>query len=330
MYTRQQPFFLIAQTPVHPGSGSDLGVIDLPIQRERHTGFPKIEASGIKGVFREAYSDRTIMKKEILDIVFGPDQGDGHQSAVGFVDARILFFPVKSVKGSFAWVTCLDVLAKFQEILNFADVKIKDEDGAINLCSSDLIENCITENSVISVQNNHATSVVLEEYPATVTENPLLTRFATWFSGHVLQDGALVYQKEKLKTSMVVLSAEMFTKFVKYSTEVIARTRIDSETGTVKTGALWYEEYLPVETILYSTVLASQPMMSSGDLTVKVKDLEEKDREKGLCLDKNPDGVMELVTQNFPSIIQIGGNATIGKGFMRPVLLETGEVAHAG
>ena len=55
MYKKAIPFFLICETPLHAGSGSDLGVIDLPIQRERHTTFPKIESSSLKGSLREAF-----------------------------------------------------------------------------------------------------------------------------------------------------------------------------------------------------------------------------------------------------------------------------------
>lgn len=43
MFLKFQPFFIIAETPVHAGSGSELGIVDLPIQRERPTAFPKIE-----------------------------------------------------------------------------------------------------------------------------------------------------------------------------------------------------------------------------------------------------------------------------------------------
>ena len=46
--------YLHAITSLHPGSGTALGVVDLPIQRERHTGWPVIPASSIKGVFRDA------------------------------------------------------------------------------------------------------------------------------------------------------------------------------------------------------------------------------------------------------------------------------------
>ena len=54
MYKAFQPFFLIAEAPIHAGSGSEVGIVDLPIQRERHTSFPKIEGSGIKGCFRSS------------------------------------------------------------------------------------------------------------------------------------------------------------------------------------------------------------------------------------------------------------------------------------
>ncbi len=41
------------------------------------------------------------------------------------------------------------------------------------------------------------------------------------------------------------------------STEVITRTKIDNETGTVEDGALFTEEYLPTDSVLYSLVFAS-------------------------------------------------------------------------
>ncbi len=55
MYQHADPLYLICETPLHAGSGSDLGIVDMPIQRERHTGFPKVESSGLKGCLREAF-----------------------------------------------------------------------------------------------------------------------------------------------------------------------------------------------------------------------------------------------------------------------------------
>ena len=55
MFKSAKPMFLIVETSLHAGSGSDLGIVDLPIQREKHTDYPKIEASGIKGGIREVF-----------------------------------------------------------------------------------------------------------------------------------------------------------------------------------------------------------------------------------------------------------------------------------
>jgi len=36
-------------SPLHVGAGSSVGLVDLPVQRESQTNFPKIDASSLKG-----------------------------------------------------------------------------------------------------------------------------------------------------------------------------------------------------------------------------------------------------------------------------------------
>ena len=100
MYQLTQPLFLVCETPLHAGSGDSLGIVDMPIQRERHTGFPKIEASSLKGALRMAFENnflKTHPKRDNPDIIaaFGPEAGDAHAAALAFTDARLLLFPVK-------------------------------------------------------------------------------------------------------------------------------------------------------------------------------------------------------------------------------------------
>lgn len=317
MYTTFKPFFLLALSPVHAGSGSDLGVVDLPIQRERHTGYPKIEASGIKGVFREVYSKK--LDKETLDIVFGPKEGDAHQSSVGFIDARILFFPVKSVKGTYAWITCPDVLSKFAEAMGIAGITINDTSGLIDIANIPV--NTITTDSNIKISTGSGgasqDAVIIEEYPVKpVSVNNELSRFADWFGEHVLSHATTSYQREKLKKNLLLVDNEVFNQFVALSTEVIARICIDPNLGTVKPGALWYEEYLPVESILYSILMSAQPMMM--DIP-----------EKAVPLKGDAGKVMKTITDQWPQVVQLGGNATIGKGLIKPLLYFQGG-DHAG
>ena len=46
--------YLFTRTPLHVGAGSSVGAIDQPVVRERHTGFPIIPGSSIKGVLADA------------------------------------------------------------------------------------------------------------------------------------------------------------------------------------------------------------------------------------------------------------------------------------
>ena len=87
MYQSFKSLFFICETPLHAGSGSDLGIVDLPIQREKHTGFPKVESSSLKGAIREAVEGVFIKKattedekkvaknrkNEIVTALFGPE-----------------------------------------------------------------------------------------------------------------------------------------------------------------------------------------------------------------------------------------------------------------
>ncbi|WP_200896263.1 type III-B CRISPR module RAMP protein Cmr4 [Methanosarcina mazei] len=312
MFKKVKPFFLTVETPLHAGSGTDLGVVDLPIQRERHTGFPKLEGSGLKGGIREAFEndhaeikvDSQMVKKsdkEIISLVFGPENGDDHGSAIGFTDARLLLFPVKSMKGVFAWVTCPKVLEHFITDLNLAEIK-----GIPELPG----ENTVPSGCKLLFEKN---KVILEEYTFEVKkdekEDETCSKLALWLSNNVIPEGNIFnYWKQKLQKDLVILSDDDFKDFVNLSTEVITRVKINNETGTVQTGALFTEEYLPSETILYSLILTSPVFVG-------------KNKDKKIFVKKNgkneEDLVMEYFVKGLPPVIQLGGNATIGKGIVR-------------
>lgn len=316
MYKKIRPLFIRAITPVHVGCGSDLGIVDLPIQREKHTTYPKIESSGIKGSIREFFEYSATSKQDIYDIhnLFGYDKDSintynengkivniksevdkkyennfQYVGAVGFTDARILLFPVKSVRGVFAWVTCFGVLKKFEEEMNLREnnsfkvekVNVKEEEA---YCS---------ENSALCIGDN----IILDEYLFKVKNSKRINSLIDNLNKYLnIQD---------LDKRLVVVSDNDFKDFVNMSTEVITRTKIDSETGTVKDGALFTEEYLPSETIMYSMVLISPSFSAIGiedNMTlVDVNSVEE-------IFDKK---------MNNEIVIQIGAGSTIGKGIIK-------------
>lgn len=57
--SEKQLMFIHALTGLHPGSGTALGVVDLPVQRERHTQWPTIPGSALKGVLRDACREKS-------------------------------------------------------------------------------------------------------------------------------------------------------------------------------------------------------------------------------------------------------------------------------
>ncbi len=293
MYKKSEIFYIQTITPTHVGSGSDLGIVDMPIQRESHTSFPKIEGSSLKGSIREAFESSG--KDEIkIHLTFGfdetnatdsakkvfKDKNEQYAGAIGFSDARLLLFPVKSVKGIYAYLTSKEVLKRYQR-----DLKICGKNESFEIPN----ENSITSDSEIKLDNE---VVILEEYSFKVTQDDKTQKLADFLE----KQTGITEIKEKL----VVLSDDDFKDFVKMFTEVITRTKIDNKTGTVKDGALFTEEYLPAETVLYSLAMASPIMAPLSD-------------KKGL---DDEDKVLKFFKE-IPEVIQIGGNATIGKGICK-------------
>ncbi len=316
MFKKSKIFFLIAETPLHPGSGGGIGLVDLPIQREKYTDFPKIEASGLKGCIREAFesSAKTIKlnsqtinvnDKNLISLVFGPEAEaeEAHAGALAFTDARILLFPVKSLKGVFAWITCPMVLERFKEDLRLAG-EIPNE---LNIDFSTL-ENTLPQQTNICIESK----VVLEEYTFEVRESETTSKIAKYLAERIFPemgtDNPYQFWREKLAKDLVILSDDDFTQFVKTSTEIITRTKIDNKTGTVASGALWTEEYLPQDTILYSLAIASP---------LRVEKEEAKGVLKGNNQEEEAKKVLEFFESGCPEVLQIGGNQTIGKGLVR-------------
>ena len=97
--------YLFTRTPLHVGAGASVGAIDQPIQRERHTGFPIIPGSSIKGVLRDhLFPNAKEGEHADADTFFGRGSKGIEASAghISFGEAKLVAFPVRSAKGAFA------------------------------------------------------------------------------------------------------------------------------------------------------------------------------------------------------------------------------------
>lgn len=364
MFKTAIPMFFRVETPLHVGSGQDLGVVDLPIQREKHTGYPKVEASGLKGSIREVFEEfvETLaekyrlnndvklwehykdiletedasnkpligkienelenkqrnngnffdeMKKYIVYPLFGPENGGDFAGALGFSDARIFLFPVKSVKGVFALITCPNVLKRLKRDLEILQLPSKSTFKEKRKKIVETIENIgkPTNEEFIGFPDDlfvdeDKKRIVLEEYTFVKKER---TRKQISFNDYKDLFKSIGVEDE-LIGKIVILSDDDFKDFVTLSTDIVTRTKIDNATGTVARGQLFTEEYLPPETMMYFIIFAS-PIFANSDENV-FKGSGESSKAKA-------ETVMNIFMDILPDIIQIGGNATLGKGIVK-------------
>ena len=285
-------------TPTHVGSGTDLGYTDLPIQRETHTGIPKIESSTLKGCLRPVLT-RQQNESLINQLLGDPNKGD-YAAAVSFTDARLLFFPVKSVIGIFAWITCPYVLERFQKDCKNAGLDFTLLDNLL----SEEIPNRITDSSQLATDNS-CTKIMLEDYLFTVQKDADFTSFVKSFSSHMPMESGI---QKRFVSHAVLLSDDDFTYFVKYATEVNTRIKINPQTGTVDGTALFTEEFLPPESILYSLIFYDDLHVAqeSGSKSIDVRQ-------------------SFLDSFNNFSTFQIGADATLGKGLVCKTLWKEGQ-----
>ncbi|RMD65726.1 type III-B CRISPR module RAMP protein Cmr4 [Candidatus Parcubacteria bacterium] len=254
---------LRTETSVHAGTGQNVGVVDLPIQREVHTGYPCVFGSAVKGAFRAHAEIRADWDKQRIERVFGKEDAS-EASGISLSDARLLLLPVRSLTGHFRLVTCPAILARLKR------------DAELAGCFRDFRIPSVQRNQVVAVQQGEP--LFLEEFrfeQASGLEEELVS-----FLEAVGAAGCA--------DQLLVMHDDDFAWFAKNATAVTPHVAIDSKTKTVTNGALWYEESLPSDTVLY-TLLMGKP--------------------------EAVDEVLEMV--NGHRFIQLGGNETVGMGWCR-------------
>ncbi len=282
--------FIHALTGLHPGSGTALGVVDLPVQRERHTNWPLIPGSSLKGVLRAECAKDNRKDKDVL-ATFGPetDAASDHAGAATFSDARILAFPVRSLTGVFAWVTCPAVLNRLKRDLglvssgDFPAIPTVEKDKAV--CAKAV---CAKDSPLIA----HGDRLMLEEFEFSRADADGAGALADWIAKQTVKDDGT---QDRLRSHLAVLHDDDFTHFACNATEIVARVGLNYDTKTVREGALFYEEYLPAETLFYSLVMCSDSRLDSHP--------------------KSAAKILEWLREKTPRTLQVGSGETVGKGF---------------
>lgn len=280
-------YFLHALSPLHVGTGQSVGAIDLPIARERPTGIPLVPGSSVKGALRAAC--RGVMEPVVHKRVFGPDKDHAseHAGALQFSDAHLLLLPVRSVAGTFAWVTSPYLLLRYlrdlQETVRGAarNAKLQVPRIAPGECAV-MGESALTV-EVSALSGAPQARVILEDLDFKRQTVGGETRGLLEGIQARLFPADEVWRRH-LAERLCIVADDAMGLFMQHATEVVARVRLEEDTKTVGRGALWYEEALPVESVLSGVLVGP----SEGDFNAL-----------GAAL---------------PPVMQFGGKATTGRG----------------
>lgn len=246
---------LFTRTPLHVGAGASVGAVDQPIIRERHTRFPVIPGSSLKGVLADLWPEQVqakdkdeqprtdksgkpiMIRADIPTELFGSDDEKNQKAgSVAIGEAKLLLFPVRSARGCFAFVTSPICLERFK----------RDSGCTLEVPSIPETMTCLAGSDVLFKEKS---AVVLEEYRFTNQEE-FPSVWAEKLAGLLSEDPILAGSKKRF----VLLADEDLTYFAVNACQVSQHVSIDSKTGTAAHGKLFNQEEVPSETLFYAPV----------------------------------------------------------------------------
>ncbi len=229
---------LFTRTPLHVGAGASVGIVDLPIIRESHTGYPVIPGTSLKGVLADLWNGELVDKKRPqgsnVRLLFGSDEAkdaNGGKLLVG--ESKVVAFPVRSAKGGFAWVTCPLALGRL-----YRDLGKKLE-------SFDFEEDMCYASSALQLEG----SAILEEYSLEVKDDvpkDIVDELKDLCNDDLWHG--------ELSSHLAIVADEMFKYFVENTCEIAQHVKINDETGTAEGGALFNQENVPAETLFFTVL----------------------------------------------------------------------------
>ncbi|GGN27611.1 MULTISPECIES: type III-B CRISPR module RAMP protein Cmr4 [Marinomonas] len=277
-----QVYHLFSQTILHCGSGQSVGIVDQPIARDRATHLPLVPGSTVRGVLRAHISQQN---DELTNTLFGyqkPDSEPSSAGALSITDAHLLLLPVRTVYGILAYATCPFILQRYKK-----DLKL------------DLTIPTIADDQALYPNDNpnhQGNLMVLEDLDLTVKDKACehTQKWAEHIAQTLYTKGSPDYND--MSKRIIVLPDTVFSFLAETATEIRTRIRIDQNTGVVDGGALWTEESLPAESVLW------------GVYSVDKTRLQDQNSDK---LDKL-NGII-----NDKPLLQMGGNMGTGNGLVQ-------------
>ncbi|PUB72159.1 MAG: type III-B CRISPR module RAMP protein Cmr4 [gamma proteobacterium symbiont of Ctena orbiculata] len=221
---------LLAETFIHSGVGRTEGAIDLPVAREAATDYPYIPGSSLKGALRDYAGDYWKNgDASKVETCFGKE---GAEQAGGVLvsDARLLLLPVRSLTGSYKWVTCPMLLERLKRDFE----RMNSSHSILGVSTPEEGRFLGKDEGILYLEERNFSSQ--DDLPENLVE-----QFGR-FIRHV-------DTQARLPDQLVILHNKDFNWFARYALSVQARNVLDENK---KSKNLWYEESLPPDTLMYA------------------------------------------------------------------------------
>lgn len=223
--------YLHAITPLHSGVGQVASVVDLPVAREKATGWPIVPGSSLKGVLRADYE---ACGHEDAGVVFGSQDAAG---SVVLSDLRILCLPVRSFYGTFAWVTSPLALRRY----------VRDA-RALGVAPGFEAPQTLTQTLLAggALADPASPKVYLEDLDLDARKDDGTARIAQIIGQEALDSDMAAMFADRF----AIVPDNVFDFLCATGTEVAARIALGEDGTTSGNGGnLWYEESVPAEAI---------------------------------------------------------------------------------
>jgi CRISPR-associated protein Cmr4 len=233
---------LLAETPIHPGTGQSIDVIDLPVMREKTTQYPVVVGSSLKGALRQRAEELWGVDGARVSELFGArERGAG---ALMVSDARLLLLPVRSLNAPFVWITCPYAIERFNR-----DAM---RSGCLATCPP--VPALQESSAITNVALRAGEPLMVEEWalePQPSGDAVLAACVDAWLP--IIPHQSV---QDRLRTHLAIVHDNLFTYLAQYGLPIMPHNVLDDLTKTSQN--LWYEEALAPETVLYS-LLAERP-----------------------------------------------------------------------
>lgn len=236
---------LQAVTPLHVGEGAAVGAVNLPVARERATGWPFVPGSELKGALR-AWAELVNKDEAQVDGVFGPKREEGRKDLRAgsgvFGTATLLALAVRSLGGGMALLSCPLALARFRRLAGL-DLGLPEvsREGVL-----------LPEGSPLPLPDRREL-VILEDLPFAGRVDPVVNAWAGALSGWG-GDGDVPVKH------LAVVHDRVFQHAATWWLPTRTRAAIDDD-GVVKDGQLFTTESLGCESLLAAPLSAPAALL---------------------------------------------------------------------